>query len=94
MLEVLAVVAAVATGVAGLIYLFGKVRRGFRAFEVLAGIVDKELTPNGGGSLHDKITKTHAEVGQLRTDFNAHLTVAEDDRDRLAAVERYLGLGA
>lgn len=59
--------------------------RAFLMLDALHGLVEHELKPNGGGSLHDKITRTEQNLAE-------HLLVTAEDQARLAAVERHLGL--
>lgn len=78
--------ALLAAGIAAAGYIFGRLRRGFKAFEVLSDLVAHELTPNSGGSLHDKITRIDKSLGD-------HLEVAQRDHDDLQLVKQHLGLG-
>jgi hypothetical protein len=70
---------------ATLLYVLRVARKGLRVFDALATVVDRELTPNGGGSLHDKITRTDKALTE-------HLEIAQRDHDDLQDVMRHLGL--
>lgn len=85
MTETLALIGASSAGVAGLVYLFRGARKAFQRFEALSKVIDRELTPNGGGSLHDKITRTKELLDE-------HLEVAQRDHDDLIVVKQRLGL--
>ena len=90
--ETVTFVAALAAGLAGALYLTRKLWRFGKMIEALAGLAERELTPNGGGSLHDKITRTDAEMAETKQLLEDHLVVAQRDSDSLADVRRHLGL--
>lgn len=53
--NIFAILASVAAGIAGLIYIGGKIRRGFIAFEAAAHLIRRELSNNGGSSIKDAV---------------------------------------
>lgn len=98
-METLGLIAVIAGALAGAVYI-GKTLWKFarwcirvaKGVEVIHGLIQHELTPNGGGSLHDKITRTDNAAQATALALAEHLIVAQRDHDDLAAVMRQLGL--
>ena len=61
------------------------IQRGMAVLDAMHRLVAHELKPNGGGSLHDKVTR-------IDNTLTTHLTDAASDHERLVAVEQHLGL--
>lgn len=66
--ETAAMVAAIAAGVAGLLYLARLAWGFFTSVQRIHELITHELTHNSGGSMKDNLTATAQAVGQLQAD--------------------------
>lgn len=76
LIDVLTWGAVAAAGVAGLLYLSGKVRSAFRAIDAIQHLVERELDHNHGSSMKDDIHGMAVAIGILQRD-------REEDRELL-----------
>jgi hypothetical protein len=90
--EILALIGGILGVTAGLSVAVRKAWRGAKMFEALHSIARRELTPNGGSSLYDKITRTEERSAATAGLLSEHLIVAQQDHESLAYVRRHLGL--
>lgn len=103
-MEVLGYVAAVATGVAAVVYIFGRSRQLFRMIERAANLLNTELTNNSGSSMKDSVESAADDlhgiavaVGRLQHHVDNMAAQVEDNAvtladvaDRIDAVEHQL----
>jgi hypothetical protein len=69
-------VAAIAAGVAGLVYLGRGARKGLQAIGAIQDIVERELEHNHGSSIKDDVHGMAVAIGKLQRD-------REEDRELL-----------
>lgn len=73
----LTLVTLISAALAAMLYLSRQIWRGFRMMELLASVVEHELTPNTGSSMKDDVAAIAVAVGRLQGDL-VELAAAKD----------------
>lgn len=66
-MSALQLIALMAAGLAGVIYIARQARKAAKVTEAIAAIIQRELHPNGGASLHDKVTWIETQLMDTRS---------------------------
>lgn len=77
----LELVAAIGAALAAIVYIARQARKAAKVGEVIASVIQRELHPNGGASLHDKVTWIETQLLDhgARLERIEHQTHNEDE---------------